>query len=92
MVPAAPPLTVSLVMCALSGAGASGQLSMDKMVLVRYITSPLPLFEENAASNQFYSQGSSAPGGGIAGQCVTSADCASRVPYCSKLGFCHGGR
>lgn len=38
------------------------------------------------------SQGSSAPGGGTAGQCVTSADCASRVPYCSKLGFCHGGR
>merc|ERR1719427_2488095 len=38
------------------------------------------------------SQGSSAPGGGVAGQCVTSADCASRVPYCSKLGFCHGGR
>ena len=27
-----------------------------------------------------------------AGQCVTSKDCASRVPYCSKLGFCHGGR
>ena len=27
-----------------------------------------------------------------AGQCVTSADCASRVPYCSALGFCHGGR
>ena len=38
------------------------------------------------------SQGSSAPAGGKAGQCVTSADCASRVPYCSKLGFCHGGR
>lgn len=38
------------------------------------------------------SQGSSAPGGGVAGQCKTSADCASRVPYCSKLGFCHGGR
>lgn len=38
------------------------------------------------------SQGSSAPGAGVAGQCVTSADCASRVPYCSKLGFCHGGR
>merc|ERR1712106_548275 len=38
------------------------------------------------------SQGASAPGGGVAGQCVTSADCASRVPYCSKLGFCHGGR
>merc|ERR1719219_1800020 len=26
------------------------------------------------------------------GKCKTSADCASRVPYCSKLGFCHGGR
>lgn len=38
------------------------------------------------------SQGASAPGEGKAGQCVTSADCASRVPYCSKLGFCHGGR
>ena len=23
---------------------------------------------------------------------MTSKDCASRVPYCSKLGFCHGGR
>ena len=23
---------------------------------------------------------------------MTSADCASRVPYCSALGFCHGGR
>ena len=22
---------------------------------------------------------------------MTSADCAPRVPYCSKLGFCHGG-
>ncbi|XP_023328701.1 uncharacterized protein LOC111701586 [Eurytemora carolleeae] len=31
-------------------------------------------------------------GEGKAGQCVTSADCASRVPYCSKLGYCHGGR
>merc|ERR1712111_120490 len=38
------------------------------------------------------SQGSAAPAGGKSGQCVTSADCASRVPYCSKLGFCHGGR
>ena len=38
------------------------------------------------------SQGSAAPAGGRAGQCVTSDDCASRVPYCSKLGFCHGGR
>merc|ERR1739848_519283 len=38
------------------------------------------------------SQGASAPGAGRAGQCVTSADCASRVPYCSKLGYCHGGR
>ena len=38
------------------------------------------------------SQGEAAPAGGKAGQCVTSADCASRVPYCSKLGFCHGGR
>jgi len=38
------------------------------------------------------SQGAAAPAGGVAGQCVTSADCASRVPYCSKLGFCHGGR
>merc|ERR1719310_1052725 len=38
------------------------------------------------------SQGAAAPGKGKAGQCVTSADCASRVPYCSKLGFCHGGR
>jgi len=38
------------------------------------------------------SQGASAPGGGRAGQCKTSADCASRVPYCSKLGYCHGGR
>merc|ERR1712079_935535 len=37
------------------------------------------------------SQGSSAPSGGRAGQCKTSADCASRVPYCSKLGYCHGG-
>lgn len=38
------------------------------------------------------SQGSDAPGGGTSGQCKTSADCASRVPYCSKLGYCHGGR
>merc|ERR1712110_379215 len=38
------------------------------------------------------SQGANAPAGGRAGQCKTSADCASRVPYCSKLGFCHGGR
>eukprot|EP00090_Calanus_glacialis_P005024 TRINITY_DN13841_c0_g1_i1.p1 TRINITY_DN13841_c0_g1~~TRINITY_DN13841_c0_g1_i1.p1 ORF type:complete len:254 (-),score=59.96 TRINITY_DN13841_c0_g1_i1:84-845(-) len=38
------------------------------------------------------SQGASAPSGGKAGQCVTTADCGSRVPYCSKLGFCHGGR
>jgi len=38
------------------------------------------------------SQGAAAPSGGKAGQCVTSADCGSRVPYCSKLGFCHGGR
>ncbi|TRY78321.1 hypothetical protein TCAL_14379 [Tigriopus californicus] len=38
------------------------------------------------------SQGQTAPGQGRSGQCVTSADCASRVPYCSKLGFCHGGR
>merc|ERR1712130_1038097 len=38
------------------------------------------------------SQGASAPSGGKAGQCKTSADCASRVPYCSELGFCHGGR
>jgi len=38
------------------------------------------------------SQGAAAPGGGRAGQCVTSADCGSRVPYCSKLGYCHGGR
>lgn len=38
------------------------------------------------------SQGQAAPGQGRSGQCVTSADCASRVPYCSKLGFCHGGR
>merc|ERR1712106_60037 len=38
------------------------------------------------------SQGASAPSGGKAGQCTTSADCGSRVPYCSKLGFCHGGR
>ena len=38
------------------------------------------------------SQGANAPGQGRSGQCVTSADCASRVPYCSKLGFCHGGR
>jgi len=38
------------------------------------------------------SQGSSAPAGGVAGQCTTSADCGSRVPYCSELGFCHGGR
>merc|ERR1712002_1306777 len=37
------------------------------------------------------SQGASAPAGGRAGQCKTSADCASRVPYCSKLGFCNGG-
>ena len=37
------------------------------------------------------SQGESAPGKGRAGQCKTSADCASRVPYCSKLGYCHGG-
>ncbi len=37
-------------------------------------------------------QGSAAPDGGHSGQCVTSADCASRVPYCSRLGFCHGGR
>merc|ERR1712110_599102 len=37
------------------------------------------------------SQGSSAPSGGRAGQCETSADCASRVPYCSALGYCHGG-
>ena len=37
------------------------------------------------------SQGSSAPSGGRAGQCKTSADCASRVPYCSALGYCHGG-
>jgi len=37
------------------------------------------------------SQGSSAPGGGRSGQCKTSADCASRVPYCSELGYCHGG-
>jgi hypothetical protein len=22
---------------------------------------------------------------------VTSADCAPRVPYCSVLGYCHGG-
>jgi len=38
------------------------------------------------------SQGANAPGKGRAGQCKTSADCASRVPYCSKLGYCHGGR
>merc|ERR1712088_1104853 len=38
------------------------------------------------------SQGANAPGAGRSGQCVTSADCASRVPYCSKLGYCHGGR
>ena len=38
------------------------------------------------------SQGANAPGAGRAGQCKTSADCASRVPYCSKLGYCHGGR
>merc|ERR1712168_315266 len=37
------------------------------------------------------SQGSSAPGAGRSGQCQTSADCASRVPYCSELGYCHGG-
>ena len=37
------------------------------------------------------SQGASAPGAGRAGQCKTSADCASRTPYCSNLGFCHGG-
>ena len=37
------------------------------------------------------SQGSNAPGGGRSGQCKTSADCASRVPYCSDLGYCHGG-
>ena len=37
------------------------------------------------------SQGASAPAGGRAGQCKTSADCASRVPYCSDLGYCHGG-
>ena len=58
-------------------------------------------------------QGAAAPGKGRAGQCKTSADCASRVrirkttyclkeedyqqfhlkvPYCSELGFCHGGR
>ena len=39
----------------------------------------------------YFSQGSSAPDGGRAGQCKTSADCGSRVPYCSQLGFCHGG-
>lgn len=33
----------------------------------------------------------SAPGEGRAGQCVTSKDCAPRVPYCSNLGYCHGG-
>eukprot|EP00092_Neocalanus_flemingeri_P021519 GFUD01023337.1.p1 GENE.GFUD01023337.1~~GFUD01023337.1.p1 ORF type:complete len:260 (+),score=78.26 GFUD01023337.1:29-808(+) len=38
------------------------------------------------------SQGAAAPSGGKSGQCVTSADCGSRVPYCSELGFCHGGR
>ena len=38
------------------------------------------------------SQGANAEGAGRSGQCVTSADCASRVPYCSKLGYCHGGR
>merc|ERR1712037_322759 len=38
------------------------------------------------------SQGAAAPGKGRSGQCKTSADCASRVPYCSELGFCHGGR
>merc|ERR1712037_1071419 len=38
------------------------------------------------------SQGAAAPGEGRSGQCKTSADCASRVPYCSELGFCHGGR
>ena len=37
------------------------------------------------------SQGAEAPAGGRAGQCRTSADCASRVPYCSDLGYCHGG-
>ena len=37
------------------------------------------------------SQGANAPGAGRAGQCKTSADCASRVPYCSNLGYCHGG-
>ena len=35
MVPAAPLPTVCPAMCAPSGAGASGQLSMDKMVPVR---------------------------------------------------------
>uniref|UniRef100_A0A0K2SZT8 Uncharacterized protein n=1 Tax=Lepeophtheirus salmonis TaxID=72036 RepID=A0A0K2SZT8_LEPSM len=38
------------------------------------------------------SQGSSAVSGGKNGQCNTSEDCAPRTPYCSKLGFCHGGR
>jgi hypothetical protein len=45
VVPAAPLLTVSLVMSALSGAGASGQLSMDKMVLVRYLSTVLVVWE-----------------------------------------------
>ena len=38
------------------------------------------------------SHGANAPGEGRAGQCKTRAECAERVPYCSKLGYCHGGR
>ncbi|QQP51924.1 Uncharacterized protein FKW44_013420 [Caligus rogercresseyi] len=36
--------------------------------------------------------GEEGPTGGRNGQCLSSADCAPRTPYCSKLGFCHGGR
>ena len=81
-------------MFALNGVGVNGKFTS---ILVQNADTTLFLFNSDYKRTKIYgeegpSQGSSAPGGGRAGQCVTSADCAPRVPYCSKLGYCHGGR
>ena len=74
-----------------------GQMAMVNLLIISSMENTPGKIWVNATPFAFPgedgpSQGAGAPGAGRSGQCVTSADCASRVPYCSKLGFCHGGR
>lgn len=76
-------------MCALNGDGASGPRSMVRMGPAKV---PMSLDKDGAYVLSVLSGMALIYRSTRSGQCVTSADCASRVPYCSKLGFCHGGR